>query len=117
MKLNANLPRTSLALSALCALALSTASLQAGAAPKARDERGTIKSVDAANHTLVVTDLKGGAEHQFRWNDRTKFSEHGKSASAADLKAGERVRIHSTGSGDTLTMVHVNIAPAKPTKP
>lgn len=111
MKLNSNLRITCLALGAL---ALSSAALCAATTPKTQDERGTIKSVDVAAQTLVVTDLKNKTEHKFLWNDQTKFTERGKTATAAALKAGERVRINYTGSGDLLTMQRVHIAPAKP---
>ena len=113
MKLKSNLRITSLALGAL---ALSTAALYAANAPKTQDERGTIKSVDAAAHTLVVTDLKNKSDYKFLWNDQTKFTGRGKTATAAELKPGERVRINYTGSGDLLTMQRVHIAPAKAEK-
>ncbi len=113
MKLNNNLRLTSLALGAL---ALSTAALHAANAPKTQDERGTIKSVDTIAHTLVVTDLNNKTEHKFLWNDQTVFTERGKTTTAADLKAGERVRINYTGTGALLTMQRVNIAPAKAEK-
>lgn len=113
MKLNSNLRLTCLALGALV---LSTAALYAANAPKTQDERGTIKSVDATAHTLVVTDLKNKTEHKFLWNDQTKFTERNKPATAAELKPGERVRINYTGSGDLRTMQRVHIAPAKAEK-
>jgi hypothetical protein len=114
MKLNSNLRLPCIVLGAL---ALSSAALFAADAPKTQDERGTIKSVDATAHTLVVSDLKNKTEHKFVWNDQTKFTERGKTATAADLKIGERVRISYSGSGDLLTMQRVHIAPVKAEKP
>ncbi len=113
MKLNSNLRIA--ALGALCAVALTPAALFA-ANPRLHEDRGTIKSVDADAHTLVVTDLKNKSEHKFQWNDQTKFTERGKTATASDLKAGERVRLTYKGSGDMPTMQRVHIAPAKTEK-
>jgi len=110
MKLKSNLRLTCLALGAL---ALSSVALHAANTPKAANERGTIKSVDAAARTVVVTDLKNKTEHTFLWNDHTKFTERGKTATAADLKPGERVRITYSGRGEQSTMQRVHIAPPK----
>ena len=76
-------------------------------------ERGIIKSVDTEAHTLVVTDRKNNSERAFQWNDQTKFSERDKSAGASDLKAGERVHLTYSPSGDTPILQSVQIAPAK----
>lgn len=111
MKLTTNLHITTVI--ALCALALSPAALSAADTPKTHDERGTIKSVDADAHTLVVTGRKDESEHKFLWNDQTKFTERSKAVTAAELKTGERVRITYAGSGDLPTMQRVHLAPAK----
>lgn len=110
MKLNSNLRLTCLALGAL---ALSTAALYAANAPKTQDERGSIKSVDAAPHTLVVADLKNKSEHKFQWNDQTQFTERGKTATAADIKAGERIRLIYKASGELPTVERARFVPAK----
>lgn len=114
MKLSSSLHFISIVMGAL---ALGSAGVFAADAPKTRDERGMIKSVDATAHTLVISDLKNRSEHKFQWNDQTKFTEHGKTATAAALKGGERVRITCSGTGDLLTMQRVQIAPAKAGKP
>ena len=114
MKLNTNIQLACLALSAFT---LGSSPVFAANGPKSQEERGTIKSVDATAHTVVVTDLKNNSEHKFVWTDQTKFSERGKNVSAAELKAGERVRITYSGSGELLTMQRVRIAPAKTEKP
>lgn len=110
MKVNSKLRLTCIALGAL---ALSSVAPFAANTPKTPDERGTIKSVDATAHTLVVTDLKNNSECKFLWNDQTKFTGRGKTAAAADLKTGERVRVTCSGSDDLLIMERVRIAPAK----
>ena len=113
MKLTSNLRQT--AAIALCALALSPAALFA-ANPQPHEARGAIKSVDAENHWLVVTDRKDNSEHKFLWNDQSKFTERGKAVTATDLKAGERVRLTYKPGGDMPTMQRVHIAPAKAEK-
>ena len=70
MKVNSKLRLTCIALGAL---ALSSVAPFAANTPKTPDERGTIKSVDATAHTLVVTDLKNNSECKFLWNDQTKL--------------------------------------------
>jgi Cu/Ag efflux protein CusF len=95
----------------LSAVALSSATLLA-ANPRAHDMRGTIKSVDANAHTLVITDHKDKSDQTFQWNDQTRFVEHGKSTTASELKAGERVQLHYSASGDQRTLQRVHIVPA-----
>jgi hypothetical protein len=113
MKPNTNLRLT--ALSVWCALAVCPTAVLA-ANPRPHEEHGTIKSVDATAHTLVITDLKNHAEHKFQWNDQTKFSASGKTAMATDLKAGERVRLTYSQSGELPTIERARIMPAKPDK-
>ena len=110
MKTTSNLRITTLL--ALCALALAPAAVFAGNPPP-HAERGTIKMVDPKAHTLVVSDLRDNSEHKFLWNDQTKFTERGKTAAASDLKAGERVHISYSGSGDPPIMRRVLITPAR----
>ena len=102
------------AMAAVCAAAILTpAALLAGGPPKARHENGTIKSVDANAHTLVIAGLKGHSEHKFQWNGETKFMEHGKTLTAGDLKEGMKASITYRSGGDTPTMQTVRLAPAK----
>ena len=110
MKLTTNLRMMTFA--TLCLLALTPTALFA-ANPRSQEERGTIKSVDAAAHTLVVADLKDNKEHKFLWNDQSKFSERGKTVTAADLKAGKRIRVTYKGSGEMPAIEHARLAPAK----
>jgi len=111
MKTYINIRKT--ALVALCALALSPAALFAGNASKSAEERGIIKSVDSQIHQIVVTDQQTKADRTFKWNDQTKFTEHGKAVTAAQLKAGEHVRFgYAPGSGTPL-LQHVALWPQK----
>ena len=105
MKTNINIRKTALA--ALCALALSPAALFAGNASKSAEERGIIKSMDNQAHQIVVTDQQTRADRTFKWNDQTKFTEHGKAVTAADLKAGEHVRLSYVPSAGMPTLQHV----------
>lgn len=110
MKSTANLRLLTVA--AWCALALAPVTLRA-AEPRPHQERGTIKSVDAATHTLVLADLKNSKEYKFQWNDQTKFTERGKTVTAAELKAGERIRVSYQGTGDMPTIERARLVPAK----
>src|SRR5262245_12676685 len=113
MKLKLNLSTTALA--AVCALALNPATLLA-ANPHPHEERGTIKSVDTTAHTLTVTGGKDNSEHKFQWNDQSKFTERGKTVTAADLKAGERIRLTYKSGTDMPTIERARLAPAKAEK-
>ena len=114
MKSTSNLRITTVI--ALSVLALGLAALSAANALRTHSERGTIKSVDAADHSLVVTDQNNKAEHKFQWNDQTKFTEHGKAVTPTDLKVGEQVHISYKRDGDMPVMEHVHIVPAKAEK-
>ena len=114
MKLNSHIHKTAAA--ALCVLTLSPALVFAAGTTHPSRERGIIKSVDMDAHTLVVTDRKNNSQRTFQWNDQTKFSERDKSASASDLKEGERVHLSYTAGGDTPILQSVHIAPAKTEK-
>ncbi len=94
-------------------LAVITAALAASAAlavdASSHRDFGIIKSVDAAAHTLVVSNHRKTSEPTFLWNDQTKFIEHGKAATAADLRPGERVRIAYSGTADSLIVETLHI--------
>jgi hypothetical protein len=111
MKTNINIRKTGLV--ALCALALSPAALFAGNTSKTAEERGIIKSVDSQAHQIVVTDRKTKADRTFQWNDQTKFTEHGKAVTAADLKAGEHARFSYAPASGTPTLHHIALWPPK----
>jgi len=112
MKLTSNLRPT--LLTACCTLALCLGAVHAGDAPKARSEQGTIKSLDAKNHTLVVTTGKSNSEHSFQWNDQTKFTSGHKAALASELKEGQSVEITYVPGGDAPTLQRVRLAAKAP---
>jgi len=115
MKTNLNLIRKT-ALAAWCALALSPAAMFAADAPKSAEERGLIKAVDNNGQQIVVTDQKTKADGTFKWNDQTKFIEHGKSVSATALQAGLPVHITYAPSSGTPMLKRVKLAPVKAQK-
>lgn len=101
-------------LAAVCAAAtILTSVALAGGPPKAHHENGTIKSVDASAHILVIAGPKDHSEHKFQWNRDTKFTEHGKTATAGDLKEGMRVSITYRAEGNTPTMQSVHLSSAR----
>ena len=112
MKLTSNLHQTLLA--TCCTLALCLGAVHAGDAAKARSEQGTIKSVDANHHTLVVATGKGNSEYSFHWNDQTKFTSGHKAASASNLKEGQSVEITYVPGGDAPTLQRVRLAAKAP---
>ena len=114
MKMTPHLPR--IALIAVCALVLGPSWALAARSSKRIEERGTVKSVDASTHVLVITDLKDKTEHSFQWNDKTKFVRKGAKATAADLTEGRRVRVAYTPKGDKPMLKRVQLVPAKAAK-
>ena len=115
MKTNLSLIRKT-ALVALCALALSPAAMFAADAPKSAEERGIIKAVDNNGQQIVVTDQKTKADGTFKWNDQTKFIEHGTPVSATALKAGLPVHITYAPSSGTPMLKRVKLSPDKEQK-
>jgi len=112
MKLTSNLHQTLLA--TCCTLALCLGAVHAGDATKPRSEQGTIKSVDAKNHTLVVTTGKGNSEYSFQWNGQTEFTCGHKAAAASSLKEGQSVEITYVPGGDAPTLQRVRLAAKAP---
>ncbi len=112
MKLTSNLHQTLLA--PCCTLALGLGTIHAGEASKARSEHGTIKSVDAKAHTLVVTTGKGNSDCSFHWNDQTKFTSGHNAASASNLKEGRLVELTYVPGGDAPTLRRVRLVAKAP---
>jgi Cu/Ag efflux protein CusF len=115
MKLTSNLHQTLLA--TCCTLALGLGTIHAGEATKARSEHGTIKSVDAKTHRLVITTGKGNSEYRFHWNDQTKFTSGHNAATASDLKEGRLVELTYVPGGDAPTLQRVRLAAKAPKHP
>ena len=101
---------------ALCALIFVWAGVFAGDSPKPREERGTITEVNMNQHQLAVVDHKDKSIHHFQWNDKTRFTEHGKSVASASLKDGETARLAYAPGGDTPLAQQVRLTPAKAQK-
>ena len=82
-----------------------------------QSERGRIESIDTQAKTMTVTNQHSESAQIFVWNDTTKFLEkrHPLSKShfvtAADLKAGEEVRIHFQKENDRMVAETVVITP------
>ena len=102
---------------AACAFGLSLASSFAAHPRGTRLMRGTIKLIDTDAHTLIVTEHKDNSEHKLLWNDQTRFMEHGRAATASDLKADEQVRITCPAGAEPSMMQQVRIAPARAESP
>lgn len=98
---------------ALGLLPLGSASLFAAEDPMQHSHRGTITPLDPTARTQVVPDSTDKVEHRLFWNDQTKFLLHGKSALAADLKVGERVRLSCSDTGDLPSLLRVQIVPER----
>ena len=56
---------------------------------------GTVKSVDAAKKSVVVT--SDGKDHTVTWNDRTEFTVGDKKGSPADVRVGAKVNVTYEG--------------------
>jgi hypothetical protein len=65
---------------------------------------GTVKSVDAAKKSAVVTD-SGGKDHTVTWDAKTKVTVDGKDGSAADVKAKAKVTVtHEDGKASKIAV-------------
>src|SRR5436190_737579 len=65
---------------------------------------GSVKSVDAAKHSAVVTD-KDGKDHTVTWDEKTEVTVDGKKGAAADVKAGAKVTVtHADGKASKIAV-------------
>ena len=76
-------------------------------------DRGAIRGIDLKSQTLTLQD-----QHQatlgIEWNQQTRFFDHGKTITAADLKSGERVGVTYVKEGDHLVARAVAVMPDHP---
>ena len=72
-----------------------------------------IKSVDDSGHQIVVTNHKTKADVTYKWNDQTKFMEHGKTVTATALKAGMAAHLTYTANTGTPLLERVKLSPTK----
>src|SRR5205823_114750 len=72
------------------------------------DIRGTVDSIDTANHSIWLTNTSGyngslasssGNAVRVYYNDRTSVSFNGRSYRPADLERGDEVVVHASQSG------------------
>jgi len=74
----------------------------APAIANAEDVAGTVKSVDAAKKSVVVTGADG-KEHTCTWDDKTEVTVDGKKGAATDVKAGAKVKVtHAAGKASKI---------------
>lgn len=70
----------------------------------AADLAGTVKSVDAAKHSAVVTGADG-KDHTVTWDDKTEVTLDGKKGAATDVKAGAKVTVtHTDGKASKIAV-------------
>ena len=70
---------------------------------------GTVAALDA-QHVVVKT--KDGETTSILLHKETKYHKGKAAATGADLKVGDRVVVHATGKGDTLTASEIRFASA-----
>ncbi len=97
------------ALVASCALTLMGS--QAWAAGKRMHDQGNIKDINTKTSTFRLVD-KENKTVTVAWNDKTSFLEHRKHMTAADLKAGEFVRVYGEEENGTLMAKSIHIRPS-----
>ena len=74
----------------------------APAIAQAAELSGTVKSVDAAKKSAVVT-AADGKDTTVTWDDKTEVVNDGKKGSAADVKAGAKVKVtHEAGKASKI---------------
>jgi hypothetical protein len=71
---------------------------------QAADLSGTIKSVDAAKKSAVVTGADG-KDTTVTWDEKTAVTVDGKAGTAADVKAGAKVTVtHDLGKASKIAV-------------
>ncbi len=71
------------------------------AAPKTEHVMGTISKVDAINNSLTLKKSDNNQEQSFTLDSAAKVTLDGKSATLADLKAGQKVTVQADSSKAT----------------
>jgi len=94
---------------AICLLGMTVTGVYAAAS----QERGVVKSVNTSTHTLTLTGAAGKSDQTFTWSDTTKFTENGKSVSAAMVKPGAHVRIAFVPGGTSPRLESVTVGNAE----
>jgi hypothetical protein len=106
--------KTSMLQKTIAALAIGAAfPLGAIAAPppKTMTERGMIEKVNTTRKEFA---LKGGLLKRtatFEWNNSTRFIENGESASASELRRGERATVNYARHGKQRVATRIAISP------
>lgn len=77
-----------------------------------KDYRGTVKSVDASNLTIVVA--KTNETVTIKLLPTTKFVKSHQPASLQDVKTGERVVVHAKQNGTSWEAAEVMLATSSP---
>ena len=95
------------------ALVLAPSTLRGANAPKAAEKHAIVKSVDTAKHQVVLTEATTKTTGTFLWNDKTKFTQHGKVVTAAALKEGATVDVTYVPGSGTPELEHVKLAAPK----
>ena len=80
--------------------------------PRLNFEHGVITSVDPTAHQLVIKEHQN-ADQTFRWTNHTRFVRGKESATYAELKPGERVRVGFKPGTDPLTARLLDLLPAR----
>jgi ribosomal protein S1 len=74
---------------------------------------GTVKALDAQQ---IVVQTKEGKTISIHLNEATKYRKEKATATRADLKVGDRVVVHATSEGDTLTASEIRFSSASKEK-
>ena len=116
-----------LSLAALCVAGMATMAMATGSTkhPTSQKVTGEITAIDAAAKTVSIKEnVKGGTakDMSFTIADNAKVMVHGKTATLADVKAGDAVTIKHAMKGGKDTAEEIMVAPpaktsTKSTKP
>jgi hypothetical protein len=79
--------------------------------PASHQLTGEVVKADASSITVKPSK---GAEESFVLGTDTKIMQGTKTMMASDLKAGERVTVHYTKTGNEMTATHIAVAKPKP---
>lgn len=76
------------------------------------DETHVMGTVSALDAQRVVIETKEGKTTSILLNKETKYRKGQTAATGADLKVGNRVVVHTTGKGNTLTASEIRFSSA-----
>ena len=99
-----------------CLMAALAVGVVLASEPKGSEVKGTVKSIDAVTRTVTVETSSGSQVFKVDDSSPIATSDTGKKLEFKDLRIGEHVRVHYTGSGTQVKLSRIEVLPEQAAK-